>query len=264
MATTTGVFLPDEQEQQLFKKPPQSVRSNGHGTRTESALPSDADIRKLNEDELKAAIKSAWKKLERIGKKEMGPLFYWLREKLRAQGSRNDLRDRDKGFGAWVEQTIEVSRRTADRWADDYGLANGLMKRKSTSRQGVQKLFATEEDDFYAQELRKHGRQIQMNYWVSRSLFQQYESAVKILKRHFRTTSNQEAVVKGALYASEILGRGAARSGVVQKTRGAVEPRKTSRTPRKAPRPQCHPQRTGLLRNATWPSSRNSRAHRHR
>ena len=172
---------------------------------------------KVSEEELKAAIKSAWKKLERIGKKEVGPLLYWLREKLRAQGSRNDLRDQDKGFGAWVEKTIEISRRTADLWADEYGLASGPMKRKPTSRHDDQKLFSTEEDDFYSQELRKHGRQIQMNYWVRRGLFQKYESAVKILERHFKTTSSQEAVVKGAWYASEILGSGTARSSLAQK-----------------------------------------------
>jgi hypothetical protein len=165
MTTTTGVFLPDEQELQIAKKPPQSVRSNGHmSAASESTAPDDAELQKLNTEQLKAAIVSAWKKMERIGKKDMGPQLYWLREKLRAQGSRNDIRDQDKGFGAWVEKTIEISRRTADRWADSYGLEHGLIKRKSTSRHDDQKLFSTEDDDFYAQELRKHGRQIQMNY----------------------------------------------------------------------------------------------------
>src|SRR5262249_21281530 len=108
MTITKGVFLPDEQEEQISKKPPQSVHPNGRGnTHSESSAPDDPEIRKLNEEELKAAIVSAWKKLERIGKKEMSGLLYWLREKLRAQGSRNDIRDQDKGFGAWVEKTIE-------------------------------------------------------------------------------------------------------------------------------------------------------------
>ena len=98
-----------------------------------------------------------------------------LREKLRAQGSRNDLRDRDKGFGAWVEESIEISRRTADRWAEDYGLANGLMRRKSTSRQDDQKSFAHEDDDFQKAKRRKHQRQIQMNFWVPLSEYQRHE-----------------------------------------------------------------------------------------
>src|SRR5271169_4224836 len=89
MTTTTGVFLPDEQEQQITKKPPQSVRPSGHESAvSESTAPDDAELQKLNEEQLKAAIVSAWKKLERIGKKDMGAQFYWLREKLRAQGSR--------------------------------------------------------------------------------------------------------------------------------------------------------------------------------
>jgi hypothetical protein len=228
MPTTTSVFLPDEQEHKTHKKPPQSVRPNRHESAvSESTAPDDTEFQQLNEEQLKAAIVSAWKKLERIGKKDMGPLLYWLREKLRAQGSRNDIRDRDKGFGAWVEKTIEISRRTADRWADSYGLGHGLIKRKSTSRHDVQKLFSTEGDDFYSQELRKHGRQIQMNYWVTQSIFKRYETAVKVLRRHFKTTSTQEAVVKGALYAAENLAsrRG---KGATSKALGATHAKGTS------------------------------------
>jgi len=171
---------------------------------SESTLPasSDSELKKLNEAELKAAIKSAWKKYERLAKKEMGQLLYWLREKLKAQGIRNDLRDGDKGFGAWVEQTIEISRRTADRWADEYGLANGLMKRKSTSRQDDQKSFSHEYDDFLEAERRKHKRQIQMNYWVSVGDYQRHEQAVKALKKYFKTSSVQDAIVKGVQYAA--------------------------------------------------------------
>jgi hypothetical protein len=182
---------------------------NGHGG-SQGTLPvsPDSELQKLNEEELKAAIKSAWKKYERLAKKEMGQLLYWLREKLGAQGSRNDLRNQDKGFGAWVEQTIEISRRTADRWADEYGLANGLMKRRATSRHDDQKLFAHDDDDFQEAKRRKHGRQIQMNYWVPVSEFQRHEKAVKVLKKHFKTTSTQDAIVKGVQYAAQALARG--------------------------------------------------------
>jgi hypothetical protein len=210
MTTTTSVFLPDEQEQQIAKKPPQSVRPNGHtSAASESTAPDDAEIRKLNEEELKAAIVSAWKKLERIGKKEMGGFLYWLREKLRAQGARNDIRDHDKGFGVWVWQTIEISRRTADRWANDYGLKNGLIKRKPTSRQDDQKLLPHEDDNYLETKRRKHKRQIQMNYWVDLGVYQQHEQAVEILKKHFKTTSNQDAIVKGVQYAARTIHRGA-------------------------------------------------------
>ncbi len=59
---------------------------------------SDTEIQELSEQELKAAIKSAWKKHEELAKADMAPLLYWLRERLRAQGSRNDLHDKDRGF----------------------------------------------------------------------------------------------------------------------------------------------------------------------
>jgi hypothetical protein len=200
------------QEVKEVKDPTQQelARLNGNG----GTLPVSpaSELKKLDEGQLKAAIEFAWKKCERLAKKEMGQLLYLLREKLRAQGSRNDLRDRDKGFGAWVEKTIEVSRRTADRWADSYGLANGLMKRKTTSRQVTKSFGDHPEDDFYARDLRKHGRQIQMNFWVSAGDYQRHEHAVKVLKKHFKTSSTQDAIVKGVEYAAQTLARGRGRT----------------------------------------------------
>jgi len=156
--------------------------------------PSDSELQKLNEQELKAAIKSAWKKHERLAKKDMGPLLYWLRVRLRAQGSRNDIHDEDRGFGAWVEDNLDISRRTADRWADEYGLANGLMMRDGTSSH----VTRSDDDDFYEQELRKHGKNIQFNYWVSQTVHKQYEQALKAIKKQFKVTKDKEAVLKGA------------------------------------------------------------------
>jgi hypothetical protein len=193
------------------------IRNGNATSRNAQAAPADSELKKLSEQELKAAIKSAWKTYERLAKKEMGQLLYWLREKLRAQGSRNDLREQDKGFGAWVEETIEISRRTADRWADEYGLANGLMKRKRTSRQHDQKSFAHSEDGFLEAKRRKHLRQIQLNYWIPLGQYQRHEESVKVLKKHFKTTSTQDAIVKGVEYAAQSLasGRGRTRRGSV-------------------------------------------------
>jgi hypothetical protein len=188
------------------------VRNENGSSQSTLPLSSDSELKKLDEQQLKAAIESAWKKYERLAKKEMGQLLYLLREKLRAQGSRNDLRDRDKGFGAWVEVTIEISRRTADRWADDYGLANGLMKRKSTSRQDDQKSFTHEDDKFLEEKRRKHGRQIQMNYWVPLAEYQRHEQSVKVLKKHFKTNNIQEAIIKGVQYAAQALALGRGRT----------------------------------------------------
>ncbi len=55
-------------------------------------VPSDSELKKLDEEELKAAVKSAWKKCERLAKKDMATLLYWLRDKLMTQGGRNNSR----------------------------------------------------------------------------------------------------------------------------------------------------------------------------
>src|ERR1700677_2062264 len=136
MTTTTLVAPEIEQAAEPRKEADHPFFRDGEGGSLTSVPASpDSELRKLNEEELKAAIQSAWRKFERLARKEMGQLLYWLREKLRAQGSRNDLRDQDKGFGAWVEETIQISRRTANAPADESATANGLMPRRPTSRQ---------------------------------------------------------------------------------------------------------------------------------
>jgi len=62
----------------------------------------------------------------------MAPLLYQLRSKIKAQGKSGE------GFGAWVESHLDMSRRTADRWADEWAIAHGLKKppkRATTSGQ---------------------------------------------------------------------------------------------------------------------------------
>jgi hypothetical protein len=228
---TPPALVPLEMEVEIeTKNVGQLLRGTGKGAlQSTLCVPSDSELQKLNEEELKAAIKSAWKKYERLAKKEMGQLLYWLREKLKAQGIRNDLRQEDKGFGAWVEQTIEISRRTADRWADEYGIANGLMKRKSTSRQDDQKLFAHEYDDFLEAERHKHKRQIQMNYWVSSGEYQRHEQAIKVLKKHFKTSSIQDAIVKGVQYAAQAIDRGENQKRTIATGRGSQQRISTNR-----------------------------------
>jgi hypothetical protein len=208
MTATTLVSPEAKEAPEQLKDAEHSLPRNGNGSsQSTQPLPSDSELQKLNEEELKSAILSAWKKCERFAKKEMGQLLYWLRGKLRAQGSRNDIRDQDKGFGAWVEETIEISRRTADRWANEYGIANGLMKRQLTSRQDDQKSFAHEDDAAQEAKRRKHGRMILGNYWVPLGVYQQHEHAVEALKKHFKTSSKQEAIMKGVQYAAKTLAR---------------------------------------------------------
>jgi hypothetical protein len=74
------------------------------------------------------ALQSALKRCVRVTKAQAAPLLYYLRIKLKKQGSRTR-----EGFGAWVEEHLPFTRRTADLWADEYGIAHGLMK-KQTSR----------------------------------------------------------------------------------------------------------------------------------
>lgn len=208
--SATTLTTPDSEEEAVVHPndaghlPPGKMNGSSQSTQP---LPSDSELQKLNEDELKAAIQSAWRKYERLAKNEMGQLLYWLRENLRAQGSRNDIRDQDKGFGAWVEQTIEISRRTADRWANEYGIRNGLMKRKLTSGQDDQKSFLHEDDAAQEAKRRKHGRMILGNHWVPLAEYQRHERAVEVLKKYFKTDSKQEAIMKGVQYAAKTVRR---------------------------------------------------------
>jgi hypothetical protein len=119
------------------------LASKADSSQSTDVVPSDSELQKLNEQELKAAIKSTWRKYERLARKEMGQLLFWLRKKLRAQGSRNDIHDKDRGFGAWVEENLDISRRTADRWAEWYAVEHGL--REATSGQ-----LTKSENDFFA------------------------------------------------------------------------------------------------------------------
>lgn len=76
----------------------------------------------LSVGELKVKLQNIWRKHEKLCRTQMAPLLYNLRFKLKAQGKTG------AGFGAWVEDTLDISRRTADRWADDWAIAQGLKK----------------------------------------------------------------------------------------------------------------------------------------
>jgi hypothetical protein len=47
-------------------------------------------------------------------RESMAEMQYWLREKLKVQGTRNDLQRKKEGFEAWRETNLGISRRTAD------------------------------------------------------------------------------------------------------------------------------------------------------
>jgi hypothetical protein len=174
-------------------------RRNGDGD-LQSTPPasSDSELQNLNEGQLKAQIKSAWKKHERLAKKDMAPLLYWLRVKLRAPGSRNDIHDKDRGFGAWVEDNLDISRATADRWAEQHALENGLNEPTSPHvRRGCK------DPDFYKRKLAKRSKGVTL--WVKEPLRDQYWHALNAIKKHFNITDNGEAVVKGLCYAAKTI-----------------------------------------------------------
>jgi hypothetical protein len=78
----------------------------------------------LSVSELKNQLCKVWEKHRHTAERTMAPLLYFLRKKLKAQGKSG------AGFGAWVEDNLDVSRRTADRWADAYAVSKGWKKPK--------------------------------------------------------------------------------------------------------------------------------------
>jgi hypothetical protein len=174
---------------------------NGHASsQSMQPVPSASELEKLDEQELKAAIKDVWEKHQRLTGKELGPLLYWLRLRLRAQGSRNDIHE-DRGFGAWVESTLDVARSTAARWADDY--AKELTARGLTSTQigGSYDPNDKPKPDKPKPIRRSKG----ISLWVTQPRHKQYKQALEKIKEHFKIADSGEAVVKGLCYAAETI-----------------------------------------------------------
>ena len=82
----------------------------------------------LSVAKLKSKLQNIWRKHEKLCRESMGECLYWLRKKMRAQGARNDKKAKPEGFGAWCEENLHITRRTADNWADDWAIAEGLKK----------------------------------------------------------------------------------------------------------------------------------------
>jgi hypothetical protein len=81
-------------------------------------------IEQLKIAELKSRLCQAAKKSQQT----MAPMLYYLRQKIKSQGKAG------QGFGQWIEAHLDITRRTADRWADEWAIAQGL-KTPATSRQ---------------------------------------------------------------------------------------------------------------------------------
>jgi hypothetical protein len=74
----------------------------------------------------------------------MAPLLFYLRASLKRQGKKGE------GFGPWVDANLSITRRTADLWANEWGIKNGkLKKRKATSRKLSKGWGTPAQDDVY-------------------------------------------------------------------------------------------------------------------
>jgi hypothetical protein len=177
----------------------------------------------LSEQELKSEIIAAWKKHEELTMRDLAPLLYWLREKLGAQGARNDLTTSDKhrGWELWVTTHLDISRQTADRWCHWYAKEAGLVPAQ------LPLAPSGSDDDFYEDIVDKHkGRQkITLSYYAPKTVHTQYQQALTKIQEQFGLRDKNEAVVRGVIYAASVINKGAGVSKVV----GDVSVRNTRR-----------------------------------
>ncbi len=75
-------------------------------------------IEELTITELKSRLLHAAKQSRKL----MAPMLYYLRQKIKAQGKAG------QGFGQWVEDNLDITRRTADRWANEWAVSQKLRK----------------------------------------------------------------------------------------------------------------------------------------
>jgi hypothetical protein len=68
---------------------------------------------KLSIGQLQSRLRKFAPRLKQL-REEMSPLLAELRKRMNAQGQKG------KGFGAWVDQNLPITRRTADLWADEF------------------------------------------------------------------------------------------------------------------------------------------------
>lgn len=130
------------------------------------------DFANLSIAELKSDLKNLGVKYAEDSKE----LIYHLRKKLKAQGKCGE------GFGDWVENNLDITRRTADRWADAYAVSIG---EKSTSRQNVQKFFpgpGRADDNLYQVELEFDNREELRAFHQAAAILQHEKRLTQVIK----------------------------------------------------------------------------------
>jgi hypothetical protein len=88
---------------------------------------SNNEIANLSIEKLQQQLKKCWVRYEKSIKEEMAPRLYYLRDKLKKQGSRTG-----EGFAQWVKANLGLSLSTVNRWADDYAVEQGLKEPKNS------------------------------------------------------------------------------------------------------------------------------------
>jgi hypothetical protein len=131
------------------------------------------------DDPAKLRIANLKSELIKLGAKyaeDSKTLLYHLRTELKAQGKRGE------GFGDWVEKNLEISRRTADRWADEYAVSIG---EKPTSRQDVQKWAPAPrrtDDNLYPLELEFDNREERTIFHHAVAILQREKTLQQVIK----------------------------------------------------------------------------------
>ena len=83
-----------------------------------------AKVEDLSVPQLKTKLVAAAKET----KEAMAEMLYYLRQKIKAQGKKGE------GFGAWVEDNLGITRRTADNWANEWAEEEGISKKPTSGK----------------------------------------------------------------------------------------------------------------------------------
>ena len=129
------------------------------------------DFTHLSVAQLQERLTQIWVRYEPAIKDEIAPLLFHLREKLKKQGSRTG-----EGFCNWVDNNLGLSRKTANRWADDYAISKELKKPAHGSGGGTSGQVTKSEPRFPDGK-----RTYQLSWVVSEEEYDQMEKAVRTL-----------------------------------------------------------------------------------
>lgn len=174
----------------------------------------------LSVSELKGKLQNIWRKHEKLCRESRGEYLYWLRKKMRALGARNDKKDKPEGFGAWCEESLHITRRTADKWADDRQLGSNFAQVRQPGAIDMIEMTSARRPDHREWQVRMPDalclllRSQSRSGWVVRARlpsrsFKQSQAAVKADAKKAAANDKSEAAPASPMTPEE---RGKARS----------------------------------------------------